>query len=93
MEVEIRSRLQVNNARALVTAAFEGFGIALVAEDMVREPLRDGRLVAVLPDYVAPSRPMHLIYLADRPQTPKLRSFIAACLAEFGRRRERLDGQ
>ncbi len=93
VEVEIRSRLQVNNARALVTAAFEGFGIALVAEDMVREPLRDGRLVAVLPDYVAPSRPMHLIYLADRRQTPKLRSFIDATLAEFGPRRERLDRQ
>ena len=87
-EVAISARLLVNNAMALLTAALDGFGIALIAEDLAREPLRDGRLVAVLPDHAAPVRPIHLINLADRRQTPKLRSFVAASLAAFGPRRK-----
>ena len=68
-----------------MAAALEGFGIALLAVDLVREHLGTGRLVPVLPDFEAPSRPMHLIFLADRRQTPKLRSFIDAAVEEFGR--------
>jgi DNA-binding transcriptional LysR family regulator len=45
---------------------------------------RAGRLVQVLPDYDAPSRPVHLIYHPDRRQTPKLKSFIAAVVSELG---------
>lgn len=80
-----RNRLQINNATGLLAAALEGFGIALLAVDLVREHLGTGRLVPVLPDFEAPSRPMHLIFLADRRQTPKLRSFIDAAVEEFGR--------
>lgn len=79
-----RGRLKVNNAAGLLTAALEGFGIALLATDLVREPVSSGHLVPLLPDYEAPSRPMHIVFLADRRRTPKLRSFIDAAVAEFG---------
>ena len=81
----IRSRLRLNDAKALLPAALDGFGVVLVAEDLARDALASGQLVRVLPGYEAPSRPMHLVFLADRRQTPKLRSFIDAAVEEFGR--------
>jgi DNA-binding transcriptional LysR family regulator len=82
-EVSIRSRLKVNNARALLAAAREGFGIVLIAQDLVRDELASGQLVRVMPDFEVPSRGLHMLYLADRQQTPKLRAFIDNAIHEF----------
>ena len=82
-----RTHLQVNNAMALMSAALDGFGVVLLAEDLVREALRSGQLVKILPAFEAPSRPMHLLFHADRRPTPKLRSFIDAAVREFAPRR------
>lgn len=82
--IDVRNRLCVNNATALLHAALDGFGIAFVAEDLARASLSSGRLVRVLPDYETPSRPMHLLFHADRRRTPKLRSFIEAVVERFG---------
>ena len=84
--VRIRNRLRLNDGKALLCAALDGFGIALIAEDLAREALFSGQLVRILPDFEAPSRPMHLLFLADRRQTPKLRSFIDAAVQAFGPR-------
>jgi len=83
-DAHIRNRLRVNDAKALLPAALNGFGIILIAEDLARESLSDGRLVRLFPDYDSPSRPMHLVFLADRRQTPKLRSFIDFIVEELG---------
>ena len=84
-EARVRTRLHLNDAKAHLPAALAGFGIVLIAEDLVRDALASGQLVRVLPGYEAPSRPMHLVFLADRRQTPKLRSFIDFAVAELGR--------
>jgi len=84
-KIDAKHRLRVNDARALLVAALNGFGIAFIAEDLAREGLRSGRLVKVLPDYETPSRPIHLIYHPDRRQTPKLKSFISTVVKELGR--------
>ncbi len=83
-EAKVGGRLEINDGRALLHAALNGFGIVLGAEPVVREEIAAGRLVRVLPDYDGPSRPMHLIFAADRRLTPKLRRFIDAVVAEFG---------
>lgn len=83
-QTQVRHRLQLNDAKALLVAALNGAGIAYVAEDLAREDLRSGRLIKVLPDYETPSRSVHLIYHPDRRQTPKLKSFIAAVMNELG---------
>ena len=75
-EARVRTRLRMNDAKAHLPAALAGFGVVLIAEDLVQDALASGRLVKVLPDYETPSLPMHLVFLADRRQTPKLRSFI-----------------
>lgn len=83
-DVQVRGHLRINDTTALLSAALDGFGIVLIAADSARGALSSGQLVRVLPDFEAPSRPMHLLFLADRRQTPKLRSFIDAAVREFG---------
>ncbi|AMO95287.1 putative transcriptional regulator domain protein [Collimonas fungivorans] len=38
----------------------------------------------ILPDFDTPSRPMHLLFHADRRQTTKLRSFVDLVTRELG---------
>ena len=83
--IDVKHRWRANDAKALLVAALNGFGVAFIAEDLVGESLRSGRLVKVLPDYETPSRPIHLIYHPDRQQTPKLKSFISAVIGELGK--------
>lgn len=83
-DVAIRSRLVVNNATALLHATLDGFGIAFIAENLARPALSSGQLVRILPNYKTPSLPMHLLFHAERRQTPKLKSFIDAVVHEFG---------
>ena len=82
--VTVRSQFLVNNGQALRQAALSGFGITLQAEDMLREDIASGRLVQVLSNYGAPTRPMHIVFMPDRRPTPKLRSFVDFIVAEFG---------
>ena len=76
-------RLRVNDAKALLSAAIDGFGVAMIAQDLARDALASGRLVPPLPGYVVPTRPMHLVYLGDVRQTPKLKMFIKAAIQKF----------
>ena len=82
--VQVRSRFQINDGRALLVAALEGHGIILQSEAVVHGDLDAGRLVQVLPGYASPSQPMHLLFSARRPQTPKLRYFIDCVVNAFG---------
>ena len=77
-------RLRVNDAKALLSAAIDGFGIAMIGHDLARDALASGRLVPLLPAYAVPTRPMNLVYLGDRRQTPKLKTFIDAAIQTFG---------
>lgn len=82
--VQVASRLRVNESKALLSAALDGFGIILGADALLEPALRNGQLVRLLADYEAPSRPMHLLYTASRQRAAKLRLFIDAVLARFG---------
>ncbi|MGI4982726.1 MAG: LysR family transcriptional regulator [Janthinobacterium lividum] len=83
--VDVSGRVSVNNAQALRRAALGGLGIAMLPDALVVEDLAAGRLVSLMDGYRLPSRPMHLVYPADRFKTPKLRSFVDFCLGSFGR--------
>jgi DNA-binding transcriptional LysR family regulator len=84
ISVAVRSHFQVNNAAALLTAAREGLGIALISEALARASIDDGQLVRILPTFEVPSRPMHLLFHADRRLTTKLRSFVDLVTQELG---------
>ena len=86
--VQVRSRFQINDGRALLAAALDGHGVILQPEVVVRDDLNAGRLVQVLSGYSSLSQPMHLLFSARRPQTPKLRSFIDCVVNAFGAARK-----
>ncbi|POF27973.1 LysR family transcriptional regulator [Roseibium marinum] len=51
ISVDIHPHYTVNDSRILVDAAINGLGLAIVPDFLAREPLEDGQLVKVMPDY------------------------------------------
>jgi len=84
--VAVKSRFQTNGGFGMRHAALAGAGIALLPEVLVEKDLAEKRLTRVLPDYVPPSQPMHVVWLASKKLTPKLRSFIDFLVETFGNR-------
>jgi DNA-binding transcriptional LysR family regulator len=82
--VPISGRLVADHGETLLCAALSGMGILLQPLELVRDPIADGRLVELLPEYRVPTRPMHVLYSPDRRLTPKLRSFLDFAVAAFG---------
>ncbi|PRC93310.1 LysR family transcriptional regulator [Solimicrobium silvestre] len=77
-------RFQSNNGQALRMAALQGFGIIMQPQLLVADDLVQGHLVSILSDYLAPPRPVHLVYLRDRQQVPKLSTFIEFMMQRLG---------
>src|SRR5574343_130817 len=82
--VPVFPRLLVDSGEALMASAVAGMGVLLQPSEIVEPYLASGQLVRVLPDYDAPTWPMHIIYAPNRRMTPKLRSFIEFVVANFG---------
>ncbi|MCM2329876.1 DNA-binding transcriptional regulator, LysR family [Geopseudomonas sagittaria] len=82
--VAVSGRLMVDHGEPLLCAALAGLGILLQPLELVRKHLATGELVALLPDYQVPTRPLHILYAPDRRITPKLRSFLDFAIATFG---------
>ena len=76
--------MRVNDWKALLQAAIDGFGITLGPESVLRPEIAAGRLTRVLPDYEGLPRPMHILYPAGRRPTVKVKSFVDAVVGEFG---------
>ncbi|MEO5793613.1 MAG: LysR family transcriptional regulator [Rhodoferax sp.] len=79
-----QSRFVCNQGDSLRIAALQGLGLVLQPEVLLADDLASGRLVAVLPDCVPMARPVHLVYLPDRRQLPKLSRFIDHVLQALG---------
>ncbi len=84
MTVPVSGRLMVDSGEALMAAAIAGVGVLLQPFEIVQPYLASGQLVTLLPEYHAPTLPMHILYAPDRRMTPKLRSFIDFAIAHFG---------
>ncbi|MEG5266837.1 LysR family transcriptional regulator [Pseudomonas sp. JDS28PS106] len=86
IDVPITSRLTINQGDPLVAAAVAGLGIVLQPLELVSDALQNGTLVSLLPQYMVPATPMHILYAPDRRLTPKLRSFLDFSWEAFGSR-------
>lgn len=82
--VQVRSRFESNDARVLRDAALAGHGIILQSERVMADDVSAGRLVLVLPDHGAPSRPMHVLLSPSRRRSPGLKLFVEAVVDAFG---------
>lgn len=83
-EVRVSGRLVVNSGQALRTAALAGIGVVMQPEALLSSDVAAGRLVRLLPDWALDGRPMHLVFPAERRESPKLRSFVDFVVAKFG---------
>lgn len=85
VEVPVSGSLTINSSQGLRQAAVNGMGIIMLADALVQPDLESGKLVALLPGYQLPSRPMHLLYRQDRYRLPKLRAFVDFAMEKWAR--------
>jgi DNA-binding transcriptional LysR family regulator len=83
--VAVSGPMLINSSAGLHQAARTGMGIVMLPDALVEQDLREGKLVAVMPDYQPPSRPLHLLYAPDRYRLPKLRRFVEFAMQKWGR--------
>jgi DNA-binding transcriptional LysR family regulator len=76
IDVAIQPRMTTDNLHAICNAALEGMGACIVSAWMVREHIKSGRLVELLPEWRAASLPVSVIYPYARHYPARLRLFI-----------------
>jgi DNA-binding transcriptional LysR family regulator len=59
--IRVRGRFAANNSEAVALMARKGLGLALVADWLVAEDIRRGRLVRLLREYAAPPAPVYAL--------------------------------
>lgn len=84
--VAVSGTLLINSSAGLHQAARTGMGIVMLPDALVEKDLLSGELVALMPAYQLPSRPMSLIYVQDRYRLPKLRHFVEFAMQLWGKR-------
>ena len=73
--VTVTPWLRSDDAFVLYEAALAGFGVALLADFIAADALRDGRLTPVLPGWTVPETGIYAVY-AGATAPPKTRAFI-----------------
>ncbi|MGK5006862.1 LysR family transcriptional regulator [Janthinobacterium sp. LB2P70] len=86
-KVAVRGSLQANTSVALREAAVGGIGIAGAAGFIVRDALRSGQLVEVLPGYTLRPRTLYALYPHSRQLSPKVRVFVDFAVQHYQNRR------
>ncbi|WP_369951892.1 LysR family transcriptional regulator [Ralstonia syzygii] len=76
--VNVDGPLTLGNLNLMVEAALAGIGIAWVPENLVAEPVADGRLVPLLPEWSPSLSGLCLYYPANRHPPTALRLFAQA---------------
>jgi DNA-binding transcriptional LysR family regulator len=85
--VPVRGPFRSNNLSAVLAAAREGLGLAVLPWYVARESVAEGRLQPVLADHVLPAQEVHAVYPSPRLVPSKVSSFIAflaAAVADEG---------
>lgn len=70
LRVRVDGQVAFNGVPQLINAALDGYGLAYVHEDVVREFLDDGRLIQVLDEWSQPFTGYHLYYPSRRHPSP-----------------------
>lgn len=75
ISVPVSGIAAVNETGLYIKMCLDGFGLVQLAENVVSEHLRDGRLIEVLADWQPASVPVHLLYPHQRFLSPAVRVF------------------
>ncbi len=71
-----RPRYVADDLLTLKLAVLMGTGICVLPDYMCRDELRDGRLVALLPDWAPPAGVVHAVFPSRRGLVPAVRRFL-----------------
>jgi DNA-binding transcriptional LysR family regulator len=82
--VSVSGQFSTNNERAALVMARSGYGIACLPEVQVRDDIRDGRLVRLLPLYEVKPSILYAIYPSRRQLAPRTRA-VLEFLVQLGR--------
>jgi DNA-binding transcriptional LysR family regulator len=89
--VSVRGRFSVNDGEAAQALAVEGAGLLFKSVWEMGTHLDTGRLVPVMRDYAAPSKPLHVVFPHSRPPA-RVRRFIDYALVRLPELAPRLLG-
>ncbi len=82
--VPVTGRLRSNNLSAVLAAAREGLGIALMPRYVASDSLAAGKLVEVLPGHALPEQEIHAVFPSPKLVPGKVSSFVAFLQGRFG---------
>jgi DNA-binding transcriptional LysR family regulator len=82
--VPVKGNLRLNDDEAIWQAVLGGLGISLLPTFIVGQDLQNGRLQAVLTQYVPAERNLYALYLPNRHLSAKVRVFIDFLVERFG---------
>ncbi len=83
-----RRGLFFDDENALIQAALEGQGVALLATELVADALKDGRLVCPFAKSLAEENGYYLVYPPARRNDPRLQAFRRFVLEEGAKARQ-----
>jgi DNA-binding transcriptional LysR family regulator len=75
-QIQLKPRLVTSDLRTRLQAAIHGVGIALLPEQVVSAPLKEGLIERVLPEWSGARNIVHLVYPTPRGMLPSVRSLI-----------------
>ena len=75
-QIELKPRLVTSDLRVRLQAAVRGIGIALLPEQVVAAPLKEGLVERPLPGWSGAKNILHLVYPTPRGMLPSVRSLI-----------------
>ncbi|TYC80133.1 LysR family transcriptional regulator [Stappia sp. BW2] len=73
---QVEGRLKVNSASGARTLALKGQGLLLSLQYMVDDDIKSGRLIPLLPDYMATKLAINAVYPPTRHLSARVRRFI-----------------
>jgi DNA-binding transcriptional LysR family regulator len=76
VQLALSPRMAASDMEVLHAVATTGLGIALLPAFLSVEDLRARRMERVLPDWSAPSIPVHAVYPSTRHLSPKVKTFL-----------------
>jgi DNA-binding transcriptional LysR family regulator len=80
--IELKPRLITSDLRVRLQAAIRGIGIALLPEQVVATPLKQGLVDRVLSEWSGAKNILHLVYPTPRGMLPSVRSVIDYLLVQ-----------
>ncbi|WDE06965.1 LysR family transcriptional regulator [Thalassomonas viridans] len=83
LELPVNASLRCKNGRVMISSALAGNGIIRVPELYCQKELKQGKLVPVFNDWKVQSTPFNLVYLKDKHQPLRLRTFKDFVVSEF----------